>query len=94
MQDIIDFLTNTNIMDLATDPRVLFFTFVVFVVAVLRRWTFVLLILFTIGGILTVVRYTNPAMGTEGVDQQMVFFVVGILAVAIVLIYFLFIRGD
>lgn len=94
MQDIIDFLTSTNIMDLATDPRVLFFTFVVFVVAVLRRWTFVLLLLFALGGILAIVRYTNPSMGTEGVDQQMVFFVGGILVVAIVTIYFLFIRGD
>ncbi len=94
MQDIIDFLTSTNIMELATDPRVLFFTFVVFVVAVLRRWTFILLLLFAVGGILTVVRYTSPGMGSEGVDQQMVFFVGGILVVAIVLIYFLFIRGD
>jgi hypothetical protein len=94
MRDIIDFLTSTNVMDLASDPRVLFFLFVLFVVAVLRRWTFILLLLFAGGGILAVVRYTDPTMGAEGLNQQMLFFVGGILVIAIVLIYFLFIRGD
>ena len=94
MQEIIDFLTTTSVMDMATDPRVIFALVVLFVVAVLMRWHFVLMLLFAGGGILAVVHYTNPTMGESGVDQQMVFFVAGILVIAIVLIYFFFIRGD
>lgn len=93
MQGIVDFLTSAKLMDLATDPRVLFLSAVVFVIAVLMRWKLVLLLLFAVGGILAVVRYTHPAVG-GGVDQQMLIFIGGILAVAVVLIYFLFIKGD
>jgi len=94
MKEIIDFLMSARIMELATDPRVLFATAVVFVIAVLLRWKYVLLFLFGVGGILAVVRYTNPGAGTGPDDQQMVFFVGGVLVIAVVLIYFLFIKGD
>jgi hypothetical protein len=94
MRGFVDFLTSAKIMDLATDPRVLFLFVVVFVIAVLMRWKLVLLLLFAIGGVLAVVRYTHPAAGGGAVDQQMLIFVGGILAVAVVLIYFLFIKGD
>ena len=94
MREIVDFLTSAKIMDLATDSRVLFLVAVVFVIAVLMRWKLVLLLLFAVGGILAVVRYTHPAAGESGVDQQMLIFIGGILAVAVILIYFLFIKGD
>jgi len=94
MKEIVDFLTSAKLMELATDPRVLFLTAVVFVIAVLLRWKIVLLLLFGVGAILAVVRYTNPTAGGGAVDQQMLLFVGGILAVAVVLIYFLFIKGD
>jgi len=94
MQEIIDFLTTAKVMEMATDPRVIFILIVIVVIAVLMRWKYVLLLLFACGGVLAVVRYTNPTMGESGLDQQMVFFVGGILVVAIVLIYFLFIGGD
>ncbi len=94
MKGIVDFLTSAKIMELATDPRVLFLVAVVFVIAVLMRWKLVLLLLFAIGGILAVVRYTSPGVGGGVVDRQMLLFVGGILAVAVVLIYFLFIKGD
>ncbi len=94
MTDIIRFFTSAKIMDLATDPTVLFITFVVFVVAVLMRWKYLLLVLFAVAGTLTIVRYTNPGEGSGVLDQGMVFFVGGILVVAVVLIYFLFIKGD
>ncbi|HSL92016.1 MAG TPA: hypothetical protein VK863_05145 [Candidatus Limnocylindrales bacterium] len=94
MKGIAGFLTSAKIMDLATDPRVLFLVVVVAVIAVLMRWKLVLLLLFAIGGTLAVVRYTSPGVGEGVVDRQMLLFIGGILAVAVVLIYFLLIKGD
>jgi hypothetical protein len=94
MREIVDFLTSVKIAELATDPKVLFLVLVVAVVAVLLRWKLVLLLLFAFGGILAVLHYTNPALGGGGVDTQMGLFVGGIMAVAVILIYFLFIKGD
>ena len=93
MKQILDFLTSASVMDLAADQRVLVAAAVVFVLAVLFRWKYVLLFLFGIGGILTVVRYSH-ARGGASIDDNLVIFSVGTLAVAVVLIYFLFIRGD
>lgn len=92
MGGFVEFLASTKIMDLATDPRVLFLVAVVVVVAALMRWKLVLLFIFAVGGILAVVRYTNPTSGTGAPDTQMLTFVGGILAVAVILIYFLFIK--
>jgi hypothetical protein len=64
------------------------------IAAAIMRWKLILLLLFAIGGILAVVHYTNPSLGGGGVDKQMAIFVVGILAIAVILIYFLFIKGD
>ncbi|PWB63488.1 MAG: hypothetical protein C3F14_08120 [Deltaproteobacteria bacterium] len=94
MREIVDFLTSAKIAELATDPKVLFLVLVVAVVAVLMRWKLVLLLLFAIGGVLAVLHYTNPAMGGGGVNTQMGLFIGGIMAVAVILIYFLFIKGD
>jgi hypothetical protein len=93
MKQILDFLTGASVMDLAADPRVLLAAAVLFVLAVLFRWKYVLLCLFGIGATLAVVRYTRVERGAP-IDDNMVIFSVGTLAVAVVLIYFLFIRGD
>ena len=93
MQQILDFLASTNLMELATDPRILFGAAVLFVLALLFRWKYVLLALFGIGATLAVVRYTRVGRGAP-IDDNLVIFSVGTLAVAVVLIYFLFIRGD
>lgn len=94
MREIVDFLTSAKISELAADPKVLVLVLVVAVVAVLMRWKLVLLLLFAIGGVLAVLHYTNPAVGGGGVDTQMGLFVGGIMVVAVILIYFLFIKGD
>ena len=94
MKQILDFLTTASIMDLAADPRVLFGAAVVFVLAVLFRWKYVLLFLFAVGGTLAVIRYTNMAGGDASLDRNLLTFAGGTLVVAVVLIYFLFIRGD
>lgn len=93
MEQILDFITSASVMELAADPRVLFAAAVVFVLAALFRWKYVLLFLFGVGGILTVIRYTHTGKGAA-IDDNLITFSVGTLAVAVVLIYFLFIRGD
>ncbi len=94
MREILDFLTNSRISELAADPRVLFATGVVFVLAILFRWKYVLLFLFGIGATLAVIHYTNVAGGDASIDRNLVTFSVGTMVVAVVLIYFIFIRGD
>ncbi|MBI5419595.1 MAG: hypothetical protein HZA60_05855 [Deltaproteobacteria bacterium] len=94
MKEIVDFLTSANIMDLATDPRVLFLTLVVVVAAVIMRWKFVLLLLFGVGGILAVVRYSRLGAGEAALDRHLVVFAGGAFLVVAVLIYFLFVKGD
>lgn len=93
MKEIVDYLASAQVANLASDPRVLFAAAVLFVVAVLMRWKSVILLLFGVGGIMTVVRYTNPG-GGGGLDRNLIVFAVGSLVVGVVLIYFLFIKGD
>jgi len=78
---------------MAADSRVLFVAGVIFVLAVLFRWKYVLLFLFAIGATLTVLRYTGGGGASETiVDRNMILFIVGTIVIAIVLIYFVFIR--
>ena len=93
MDQIVEFLTNKSIAEMAADPRVLFVTAVVFVLAVLFRWKYVLLFLFAIGATMTVLRYTGGGGSSEiVVDRNMMLFVGGTIVIAVVLIYFIFIR--
>ena len=95
MDRILELFSSENLVEMASDPRVLFGTGVVFVLAVLFRWKYVLLFLFAVGATLTVVRYTGGAGSAETiVDRNLMMFVGGTLVIAVVLIYFLFIRGD
>ena len=93
MDPIIDFLTSKSLAEMASDPRVLFGTAVIFVLAVLFRWKYVLLFLFAIGATMTVLKYTGGGGSSEiVVDRSMMLFIGGTIVIAIVLIYFLFIR--
>jgi len=93
VDQILEFLTSKTLAEMAADPRVLFGTVVVFVLAVLFRWKYVLLFLFAIGATMTVLRYTGGG-GTSDmiVDRSMLLFIGGTIVIAIVLIYFVFIR--
>ena len=93
MDQILEFLTSKTLAEMAADPRVLFGTAVIFVLAVLFRWKYVLLFLFAIGATMTVLRYTGGG-GTSDtiVDRNMMLFIGGTIVIAIVLIYFVFIR--
>lgn len=93
MDQIIDFLTNKSIAEMASDPRVLFGTAVIFVLAVLFRWKYVLIFLFAIGATMTVLKYTGGGGSSDiVVDRSMMLFIGGTIVIAIALIYFLFIR--
>ena len=94
MDEILDFLTNAKIMELASDTRVLLGVGVLLVFAVLFRWKYILLLLFALGGTLAVIRYANLETGQASLDRSLITFGVGTLVVAGVLIYFLFIRSD
>ena len=93
MDQIIEFLTSRSLAEMAADPRVLFGTVVIFVLAVMFRWKYVLLFLFAIGATMTVLRYTGGGGSSDIiVDRNMMLFIGGTIVIAIVLIYFLFIR--
>lgn len=93
MDQIIDFLTSKSLAEMAADPRLLFGVAVIFVLAVLFRWKYVLLFLFAIGATMTVLRYTGGGGPAETiVDRNMMLFIGGTIVIALVLIYFLFIR--
>jgi len=93
VDQIIEFFTSRSIAQMAADSRVLFVVAAVFVLAVLFRWKYVLLFLFAIGATMIVLRFTGGE-GTSDilVDRNMMLFVGGTIVIAIVLIYFLFIR--
>jgi hypothetical protein len=93
VNQFIEFLTNKTLTEMAADPRIIFGTVVVFVLAVLFRWKYVLLFLFGIGATMAVLRYTAGG-GTSDivVDKNMLLFLGGTIVISVVLIYFLFIR--
>lgn len=94
MEQVLEFLTSKSLAEMAADPRILFGTGVLFVLAILFRWKYVLLFLFAIGATMAVLRYTGGGSAETIVDRNMLVFVGGTLVIAVVLIYFLFIRGD
>ncbi len=94
MGDIIDYLTNAKIMELANDSRILFGAGGLFVLSLLFRWKFVTLLLFAFGATIGIIRYTNLGEGPASIDRGIVTFGLGTAVLAGVLIYFLFIRSD
>ena len=95
MEQVLEFLTSKSLAEMAADPRVLFGTAVLFVIAVLLRWKYVLLFLFAAGATMIVLRYAGGGVSDDTIiDRNMALFIGGTLVIAVVLIYFLFIRGD
>jgi hypothetical protein len=93
VDQILEFLTSKSLVEMAADPRILFGTGVLFVLAVLFRWKYVLLFLFAIGATMTVLRYTGGGGASETiVDRNMMLFIGGTIVIAVILIYFVFIR--
>ena len=92
MREAIEFIASVDLAKLAADPTVLVVTAAVAVIAIIMRWKFVMLLIFGIGAILAVARYSD--LGEAALDTRMYLFVAGTIAVGFVLIYFLFIKGD
>lgn len=94
MRGIIDFLIDTKILQIASDPRVMFAAGALFLISLVMRWRILALSLFGVASLLAVARYSRLAEGRTSLDQNMVVFVIGSVLVVAVLVYFLFIRGD
>ncbi len=94
MRGIVDFLVDTQIFSIASDPRVMIAAAALFLVSLFMKWRFLALSLFTVAALVVVARYSGIVGGQGTMDQNMLVFVFGSVAVVAVLIYFLFIRGD
>jgi len=94
LRGIIDFLIETKILQIASDPRVMFAAGALFLISLVMRWRILALSLFGVASLLAVARYSRLAEGRTSLDQNMVVFVIGSVLVVAVLVYFLFIRGD
>lgn len=94
MDAVLKFLEKADTTQLASDPRALAVAGIILVVAIIFRWKSVLLLLFAVGGTMAVMRYSRIAETQGGFDKSLVIFVVGSVLVGVVLIYFLFIKGD
>jgi multisubunit Na+/H+ antiporter MnhF subunit len=94
LRGIVDFLIDTQILQIASDPRVMFAAGALFLISLFMRWRIVALSLFGVAALVAVVRYSKLSEGSAALDQNMVVFVIGSVLVIAVLIYFLFIRGD
>jgi len=94
VREIFDFLVDTRILEYATDPRFVFAAAALFLVSLFMKWRVVALSLFAAGALVAVARYSQLIEGKAALGQNMLVFVIGTLLVAVVLIYFLFIRGD
>jgi positive regulator of sigma E activity len=81
-------------MDFLTDPRVLFVAGAVFLVSLFFKWRIVAITIFAVAALVIVARYSRLAEGRTSMDQNLLVFAVGSFLVIVVVIYFLFIRGD
>lgn len=94
MDEILGYLTNANLLELAKDTRVLFGAGILLVLALVFRWKYVAALLLGMGGTLAVIQYTNLGRGDTTLDRDLLTFGIGTVVVAGVVIYFLFIRSD
>jgi preprotein translocase subunit Sec61beta len=90
---VVKFLSSDNLARLSTDPAAMVVVAIVFVLAVWFRMKIVLLFLLAAGAMMGVLRYTHMSdQGGGSIDPSTFVFAGGTLAVAVVLIYFLFIK--
>ncbi|MGZ8429048.1 MAG: hypothetical protein ACXW4S_06335 [Candidatus Deferrimicrobiaceae bacterium] len=94
MRGIVEFLIDTQILQIASDPRVMFAAGALFLISLVMGWRILALSLFGVAALVAVVRYSRLGEGRTTLDMNMGVFVIGSVLVVAVLIYFLFIRGD
>ena len=94
MRDFIDFLINAQVIEFLTDPRVMIAAGALFLLSIVLKWRIVALTLFAVAALVAVARYSKLAEGKATMDTNMLVFAIGSFLVIVVVIYFLFIRGD
>ena len=94
MSGIIDFLVQAHVMDFLTDPRVIFAAAVLFIASLFFKWRILGLTIFAVAALVAVAHYSRLTEGKAAMDRDLLFFSVGSFVVIVVVIYFLFIRGD
>lgn len=94
MREIIDFLIHAQVIEFLTDPRVMFAAVALFLLSLVMKWKVVALTLFAVAALVAVAHYSKLAEGQAAMDTNMLVFAIGSFLVIVVVIYFLFIRGD
>ncbi len=94
MNAFIESLATSNILAMAKHPLALTAVGVMVVLSILFRWKMVLLLVFAVGAILAVIRYSSLQTTAEPFGKDMAIFGGGTAFVALIVIYFLFIKGD
>ncbi|MDH3382859.1 MAG: hypothetical protein OEM42_02230 [Deltaproteobacteria bacterium] len=94
MREIIDFLINAQVVEFLTDPRVMFAAGALFLLSIALKWRIVAISLFAVAALVAVAHYSKLAEGKAAMDTNMLVFAIGSFLVIVVVIYFLFIRGD
>ncbi|NIO16020.1 MAG: hypothetical protein GTN70_03310 [Deltaproteobacteria bacterium] len=88
------YLSSETFFQFASDPLVIIGIIILFVLAVIFRWKWVLVTLLFCGGSLAIIRYTNFKPVDGSVDPTLVSFVVGFVVITVAIIYLVFIRSD
>ena len=94
MREIIDFLINVQVIEFLTDPRVIFAAGALFLLSLVMKWRVVGLGIFAVAALVAVARYSKLAEGKTDMNTNLLVFAIGSFLVIVVVIYFLFIRGD
>ena len=94
MGDLIDFLVHARVVEIAFQPWVMVAAAGLFLLSVILRWRIVALTIFAAAALIAVAGRAKVLEGKAVMDQNMLVFAVGSLLVIVVVIYFLFIRGD
>ena len=81
-------------VEFLTDPRVIFAAGALFLLSLVMKWRVVALSLFAVAALVAVARYSKLAEGKTDMNTNLLVFAIGSFLVIVVVIYFLFIRGD
>jgi hypothetical protein len=94
MNAFVESLSTPNILAMARHPMALTAVGIMIVLSILFRWKLILLLLFAVGAVMAIIRSTNINTTAEPIGNDLAIFGGGTALVAIIIIYFLFIKGD
>lgn len=96
MSGIVDFFVNADIMELASQPKVIAVVAVMFIAGLFLRWKSLCVGIGAGSLLIVLMKYTNISgssiSGDSGMDQNMIAFIGGLIVIMGGAIYFLFIR--